>query len=174
METTTKQIVNKVSQKAIVTIDLADFLPHAADIFSIDLKEFLFKELILREADFRTQVEAYDWKKMENKLVALHCSADAIVPMWAYMVITAELASVAKDVACAQPERASEIFFQRAIQKINATDFANQRVVVKGCGDAQIDTPAFVSITQILAPQVRALSYGEPCSMVPVFKQRTH
>jgi hypothetical protein len=164
-------IINKVAQKAIVTIDLADFFPKGESIVNIDMKDYLFKGLILREADFREQIKNTDWATYQDKYVALHSSVDAIIPMWAYMVISAELAPFAKDIANTTPARAAETFLNRAIDKINPADYDGQRIVIKGCGDRQIDTAAFVSITQRLATSARALMYGEPCSMVPVYKR---
>ncbi len=167
----TDPIINKVAQKAIVTLDLADLFPKQEAIVVIDLKDYLFKGLILREADFREQVKNTDWSAYQDKYVVIHSSVDAIVPVWAYMVLSAELTPYAKDIANASPDHAVDIFMYRAIEKINAEDYAGQRVVIKGCGDRQIDSAAFVYITNKLAPTARAIMYGEPCSMVPVYKK---
>ena len=164
-------IINKVAQKAIITLDLADFFPTEESIAVIDMKDYLFKGLILREADFREQVKNTDWSVYQDKNVVLHSSVDAIIPMWAYMIVSAELAPYAKDIANSSPDHAVEIFMYRAIDQIRASDYEGQRVVIKGCGDRQIDTAAFVSIAQKLATTARALMYGEPCSMVPVYKR---
>lgn len=164
-------IINKVAQKAIVTLDLADFFPKEDSIVAIDMKDYLFKGLILREADFREQVKNTDWSIYKDKCVAIHSTVDAIIPMWAYMVVSAELTPYAKDIANAAPAHAVDIFMYRAIEKINPADYEGQRVVIKGCGDRQIDSAAFVYITNKLATTARALMYGEPCSMVPVYKK---
>ena len=165
-------IINKVAQKAIITLDLADFFPKEDSIVAIDLRDYLFKGLILREADFRAQVSSTDWSAYQDKYVVIHSSVDAIVPMWAYMVLAAELTPYAKDIANASPAHAIDIFMYRAIEKINVEDYAGQRVVIKGCGDRQIDSAAFVYITAKLAATARAIMYGEPCSMVPVYKKQ--
>lgn len=164
-------IINKVAQKALVTIDLADFLPKEESISVIDLKDYLFKGLILREADFREQVKNTDWSVYQGKYVVIYSSVDAVIPMWAYMVLAAELTPFAKDITNVSPDHAIDIFLYRAIEKINPADYAGQRVVIKGCGDRQIDPAAFVYITHRLAATARAISYGEPCSMVPVYKR---
>ena len=164
-------IINKVAQKALVTIDLADFFPKEEDMVAIDMKEYLFKGLILREADFRQQVKDTDWSNYKDKYVAIYASVNAIIPMWAYMVLTAELSPYVKDIANAAPQHAADVFLYRAIEKINAADYEGQRVVIKGCGDRQIDSAAFVYITNKLAATARAITYGEPCSMVPVYKK---
>lgn len=166
-----KPIVNKVAQKSIVSIDLADFFPKPEEMEVVDLKNFLFKELILKEADFRERVKQTDWKKFSEKYVVVHCSVNAVIPMWAYMVISSEVASFAKDVACSSPEHAREIFLYRNLAKLNLEEFRNQRVVIKGCGDVPVPEAAFVQITQQLSGVARSIMYGEPCSMVPVFKK---
>ena len=165
-------IINKVAQKALITLDLADFFPKEDSIVAIDLKDYLFKGLILREADFREQVKNTDWSIYQDKYVVVYSSVDAIVPMWAYMVLAAELTPYAKDIANASPAHATDIFMYRAIEKVNPEDYSGQRVVIKGCGDRQIDSAAFVYITNKLAPTARAIMYGEPCSMVPVYKKQ--
>ena len=164
-------IINKVAQKAITTLDLADFFPAQESMMTIDLKDYLFKALILREADFREQIKQTDWSIYQDKYVVIHSSVDAIIPMWGYMVLAAELTPYAKDIANASPDHAVDIFMYRAIEKINAEDYTGQRIVIKGCGDRQIDSAAFVYITHKLAGTARAIMYGEPCSMVPVYKK---
>lgn len=170
----TDPIINKVAKKAIVSIDLENFFPRKEDIAVIDMKDYLFKGLILREADFREQVKNTDWSTYAGKYVVIYSSVDAIMPMWAYMVLTAELSVYAKDIANTNPEHAEEVFMYLAIAALNPADYAGQRIVVKGCGDRQIDSAAFVQITQRLAGTARAIMYGEPCSMVPVYKQVKH
>ena len=164
-------IINKVAQKAIVSIDLADLLPKAEDIVTIDLKDFLFKGLILREAEFREQVSNTDWTQYQNKYVILYSSVDAIIPMWAFMVLTAELSPYSKDIANTTPTQALSVFLNHAIEQLDPAQYAGQRLVVKGCGDIALDSSAFVAITQKLSQSARAIMYGEPCSMVPVYRR---
>jgi hypothetical protein len=167
----TKPLINKVAQKALVTLDLEELFPKENDIAAIDLKDYLFKGLILRESDFRTAITTTDWSVYKDKLATIYCSANAIVPMWAYMVISAELAGVAKDVAQASPDHAAEIFLYRQIAQLDMTKYTNQRVVVKGCGDRPMPEAAYVQIAAQLAKVARVIMYGEPCSTVPVFKK---
>ena len=164
-------IVNKVAQKAIVSIDLADMLPKEDAIVVIDLKDYLFKGLILREADFRAQVKLTDWTVYAGKYVVINSSVDAIIPMWAYMVLTAEISPYAIDIVNGDPAEATHLFLLRAIEYMDIAAYSGQRVVVKGCGDIAIDPSAFVACTHRLAPVARAVMYGEPCSMVPVYKR---
>ena len=168
---TVKPIVNRVAQSGLITLDLEEYFPKQEDVVGVDLKNFLFKELILREAEFREMVKNTDWKKYEGKYVVLYCSTSAIIPMWAYMVLSAQLSVYAKDVACSSIEHAPEIFLYRNIAKLNLEEFKNQRVIVKGCGDRKVSEAAFVQIAEQLSKVVRSLMYGEACSSVPVFKK---
>lgn len=168
---TTKPLVNRVAQKALITLELEQYYPKQEDIAVIDLKDFLFKGLILREADFREAVKNTNWSAFKNKYVALYCSTDAIIPMWAYMVLSAELTPYAADIANSSAEHAAAIFLYRNLAKLDMTAFENQRVVVKGCGDRPVPEAAFVQITQQLTKVAKAVMYGEPCSTVPVFKK---
>ena len=168
---TPQPLVNKVAQKAIITLDLEDYFPKPEEIISVDLKDFLFKELILREADFRESVKNTDWSSYKDKYVVLYCSSNAIIPMWAYMVLSAELSPFAKDIVSSSLDHAPEIFLYRNLAKLNMNEFKNQRVVVKGCGDRKVPEAAFVQITEQLSKVARVVMYGEPCSTVPVFKK---
>jgi hypothetical protein len=168
---TSKPIVNTVAQKALITLDLETFFPKADEIASIDLKDFLFKGLILREADFRGIVGKTDWSNYKDKYVIIYCSVNAVIPMWAYMVLSSELAPFVKDIACSSIEHAPEIFLYRNIAKLDMNEFKDKRVVVKGCGERQVPEAAFVQISNQLAKTARAVMYGEPCSTVPVFKR---
>jgi len=171
---TTKPLINKVAQKAIITLDLEEHYPTPEEILMIDLKDYLFKGLILKEADFRETVEKTDWAAYTGKYVSIYCSTDAIIPMWAYMVLSAELSAYAKDVACSTIEHAPDIFLYRNLAKLDMAQFEAQRVVVKGCGNRQVPEAAYVQITQQLASVARVVMYGEPCSTVPVFKKVVH
>jgi hypothetical protein len=169
---TVPPIINKAAQKAIVSIDLADFFPaawrHIADRFK---KLSLSKSSLLKEADFRDAVKNTDWSIYKDKYVVLFCSAQAIIPMWAYMVLSAELSVFAKDVACTTLDHAAEVFLFRNIAGMNLKEYEGKRVVIKGCGERPIPEAAFVQIAQQLAPIARAVNYGEACSMVPVYKK---
>jgi hypothetical protein len=127
--------------------------------------------LILREADFRESVKNTDWSNYKDKYVVIHCSTDAIIPMWAYMVLSAELSPFAKDIASSSLEHAPEIFLYRNLAKLDMDEFKNQRVVVKGCGDRKVPEAAYVQITEQLSKVARAVMFGEACSTVPVFKK---
>jgi Protein of unknown function (DUF2480) len=168
---TIKPLINRVEQSALITLNLENYLPKADEIAAIDLKEYLFKGLILREADFRESIKNTDWSLYEGKYVVIYCSTNAIIPMWAYMLLSAVLTPYAKDIATSSLQHAPEIFLYRNLAKIDMSEFADQRIVVKGCGDEKIPEAAFVQITQQLTKIARSVMYGEPCSTVPVFKK---
>jgi len=164
-------IKNTAISRAIVSIDLADYYPAEADNMYIDLKDYLFKGLILKEADFRTAMDTMDWEQFRNKQVGLFCSTDAIVPMWAYMVIATSLAGIAKMVLFGKKEDFPLVFLHEAIRNIDVSEYQDKRLVIKGCGDKTIDEQAFTLVSFKLAAIAKAISYGEPCSTVPVHKR---
>lgn len=168
---TVKPLVNRVEKSELITLNLESFMPAAADIVAVDLKDYLFKGLILREADFREAIKNTDWSQYSGKYVVIHCSADAVIPMWAYMLLSAELSPYARDIAASSLEHAPEIFLYRNLAKMDMQEFEGKRIVVKGCGDIKIPEAAFVQVTQQLTKIARSVMYGEPCSTVPVFKQ---
>lgn len=164
-------IVNKVAESAITTIDLEDFFPKG-ETAVFDLKEYLFMGLILKEKDFRAALLALDWEQYRNKHVAITCSADAVIPMWAYMLVASNLQPVAKEVAFGTADELTSAILLKNIQQVNGADYTDKRVVVKGCGDVAIPEKAYVAITAILRPYVKSIMYGEPCSTVPIFKRK--
>lgn len=165
-------IVNRVAQSGIITIDLADFVPAAEDCVLIDIKPFLYEELILREADFRDALKKIDWSSYQNKWVALTCTADAIVPLWAYMLLAQYLQPFAKKVIFGDlATLKNEVLLDRLQAYLTQNDFTDARAVIKGCGDKDISANVYVQMTQLLLPKVKSLMYGEPCSTVPVYKK---
>jgi hypothetical protein len=163
--------INKVAESGLISLDLAQYIPNN-DIVVFDIKPYLFMELILKEKDFRASLSTIDWTQYENKIVGIFCSADAIIPMWANMLIVAHLSPFAKSIYFGDENKTRALVLLEEIQKIDATIFTDQRVVVKGCGDTPIEASAFVAITQKLRPVVKSIMYGEPCSTVPVYKKK--
>ncbi|MFZ4103348.1 MAG: DUF2480 family protein [Sediminibacterium sp.] len=163
--------INKVAESGLISLDLAQYIPDN-DIVVFDIKPYLFMELILKEKDFRASLAAIDWTQFENKIVGIFCSTDAIIPMWANMLIVANVSPYAKSVYFGDENKTRELVLLEEIQKLDASSFADQRVVVKGCGDTPIGESAFIAITQKLRPVVKSIMYGEPCSTVPVYKKK--
>ncbi|CAN5228340.1 DUF2480 family protein [soil metagenome] len=164
-------IVNKVAESGIITLNLEDFYPKE-DIVVFDLKNHLFMGLILKEKDFRTALLATEWQQYENKNVALTCTADAIIPVWAYMLLSSYLQPYAKEVFFGNEEMLIANTLIKNIEALDATTFTDKRVVIKGCGDIKIPDTAYVAITQKLRPVAKSIMYGEPCSTVPVYKKK--
>lgn len=162
---------NKVTNSGIVSLDLEKYLP-AGEVAHFDLKEHLFMGLILKEKDFREALKNTDWRQYQDKKVAVFCSADAIIPVWAYMLIASYLQPVAATIFTGTMEEMQKYLFLKNLSSINASEFTDQRVVVKGCGEVQIDNYAYAEITRLLLPHVKSIMYGEPCSTVPIYKKK--
>lgn len=164
-------IINRVEASGLITLDLKDFYPkEPVKIF--DLKNYLFRGLIIKEKDFRDALKNTNWSEFENTNVAIICSADAIVPVWAYMLVTTYLQPVAKNIVLGNEEKLIETILLNNINNINVEDYKDKRAVIKGCGDVKIPDSAYLAITNILLPHIRSIMYGEPCSTVPVYKKR--
>jgi hypothetical protein len=162
---------NKVAESGIVTIDLASLLP-STNIIVFDIKPYLYMELILKEKDFRAALLTTDWTIYQDKIVGIICSADAIIPMWANMLVVSALNPFATAVYFGDEKSIIQQQLIESISKLNVTEFTNQRVVIKGCGETYIGETAYVAITQKLRPLVKSIMYGEPCSTVPVYKRK--
>jgi len=165
-------IINKVAESGLVTIDLENFYPKQ-DAVLFDLKDYLFMGLILKEKDFREALKKEDWEKFRNKYVAIACTADAIIPIWAYMLVVSYLQPVAADVIQGDEKELHRYLFIRNIEALNCDEYIDKRIVIKGCGDLPIGEFAYTEITKKLRPIAKSIMYGEPCSTVPVFKKAT-
>lgn len=164
-------IVNKVAESGIVTIDPASLLP-AAEVITFDIKDFLFMGLILKEKDFRESLKNTDWQPYAGKQVALTCTADAIIPAWAWMLVMTYLQPLAAEVVMGDEAEARRQIFLRNIQQLDIDTYSDKRIVIKGCGDTPIADFAYMELTKKLLPVARSIMYGEPCSTVPVYKKR--
>jgi len=165
-------IVNKVAESGIVTIDLANYLPDTGNIVVFDIKPFLFREMILKEKDFRESMKSHDWEQYAGKHIAIHCSVDAIVPVWAYMLIASLIQPFAQSVYFGTTSELYNKLVSDNISNIDTEEYVDKRVVLKGCGDKEVPAAAYVTATEKLRPVVKSLMYGEPCSTVPIYKQQ--
>ena len=163
--------VNKVADNGIITLNLENFLPKEESMATFDMKDYLFMELILKEKDFREKLKDLDTSVYENKNVALFCSADAVIPIWAYMLATSILQPVAKQIYFADEATLKTNLLLQEIEKVDADKYTDERVVIKGCGEVPIPEAAYVAITAKLRSKAKSIMYGEPCSTVPVFKK---
>ncbi|MGC4100978.1 DUF2480 family protein [Ferruginibacter sp.] len=164
-------MINKVAESGIITLNLEDYYPKEATAV-FDLKDYLFMGLILKEKDFREALKNLDLTPYSDKNIALTCSADAIIPMWAYMLAASYLQPVAKQVVFGNEELLQKTLFLKNLSQINPADFTDKRVVVKGCGELPVSESAYVEITNILRPVAKSIMYGEPCSTVPIYKKK--
>jgi hypothetical protein len=163
--------VNKVAESGIITLDPANYLPKDS-IRVFDLKDHLFMGLILKEKDFREALKSLEWEQYRSQHVALTCSADAIIPVWAYMLVAANLEPVAASVTMGNEQDVQKKLFLANLATIPAQEYTDQRVVIKGCGETPIPDYVYMELTRILRPVAKSIMYGEPCSTVPVFKKK--
>lgn len=164
------EIVNRVAQSQLITLNPADFFEKEITVF--DLKDFLYMELILKEKEFRAALKEHDWQQYQDKNVTITCSTDAIIPLWAHMLVTTYLQPVAKAILSGNAEEARKQLF---VDKISKTDFGvydDKRIVLKGCSDESIPEYAYIVLSKKLLPLAKTIMYGEPCSTVPVYKKR--
>lgn len=165
------EIINKVSQSKLITIDLEDYYPSGQRIL-LDIKNWLFEELILREKDFRSQLNEYDWEQYKNTYVALTCSADAIIPSWAYLLITTKLSPFAKKVIVGDLVTLETSIYQEIINTLPINDYKGAPIIIKGCANKPIPPTAYTQLITKIQPIARSVMYGEACSTVPLFKKR--
>lgn len=164
------EFVNKVAESGIVTLNLEAYYPRD-EIAVFDMKDYLFMGLILKEKDFREALKIADLSLFTNKIVALTCSADAIIPMWAYMLAASALQPTVKDIIYGNEELVLQMLLLKNIASIDIEEYTDKRVVIKGCGELPVTESAYVEITKLLRPHAKSIMYGEPCSTVPVFKK---
>lgn len=165
------EIVNRVAKSKLITLDLEDFFPEGERKL-LDISQWLFEGIILKEKDFRASVSEHRWEQYQDKYVAVTCSSDAIIPSWAYLLISAALAPYAKKIVVGDLELLENMIFQEVVATIPLDSFAGCPVIIKGCSDKNIPDSAFAQITQRLLPVVKSLMFGEACSSVPLFKKK--
>ena len=166
-----ENFVNKVAQSGLVTLDPAAFYPPGERLV-YDITDNLFHGLMLREKDFREFVKEHDWTQYQDKNVAITCTADAIVPAWAYMLLANRMAPYAREIVFGDAAVLETVLFEKEMAKANLEQYTGQRIVIKGCGDTEVPVSAYVELTKRLTPIVKSLMFGEPCSTVPIYKRK--
>ena len=164
-------IINKVAESGLISLDLTQFIP-STEIVLFDIKQYLFMELILKEKDFRAALTAADLSIYQDKIVGIYCSTDAIIPMWANMLIASALQPYAKAIYFGDEKKVREQILLEGIALIDPSEYSDQCVVIIGCGVTPIGESAYIAITNKLRPVVKSIMYGEPCSTVPVYKKK--
>ncbi|MEM6964347.1 MAG: DUF2480 family protein [Bacteroidota bacterium] len=165
-----KPLVNRVANSGVITINLEDFFPKE-EIVVFDLKDYLYMELILKEKDFRAALKEHDWSQYEGVNLMVLCSTDAIIPVWAYMLVTAHAAPYANEVFQGTTEVFYKVAYESALRDFDGSQYEGERIVIKGCSNKPVPPAAYVMLTKKLRPFAKRIMYGEPCSTVPIFKQ---
>ena len=165
------EIVNRVANSKLKTIDLEDFYPEGHRT-TIDIKQWLFHELILKETDFREFLKNHDWSQYKNHFVALKCSADAIIPSWAYMLITTYISPFAKKVIVGELNELETCIYQEIISNFTIEEFKDKPIIIKGCSNKPIPQTAYTRLVEKLQPIAKSIMVGEACSSVPLFKNK--
>lgn len=170
MDLTSPPLINRVANSALITINLEDWFPKE-EIVTIDLKEYLFQELILKEKDFRKALKELDWSTYTNKIINVICTADAIIPMWAYMLIASHAEGYAKTVFVGSTEEFLSNHYTQAIDNIDLNQYQDQLTVIKGCSNKPVPASAYAYLTFKLQSVAKKIMFGEPCSTVPIYKR---
>lgn len=165
------EIINRVAQSKLVVIDLEDFYPSGKRVL-IDIKDWLYEGFVLREKDFRKEVSNHDWSQYQDQYVALSCSTDAIVPAWAYMLITIELASYSKKTIIGDLDTLETSIYQTIINNLDLDAYQDKPVIIKGCSNKPVPDNAYIMLSETLKPVAKSIMYGEACSSVPLFKKK--
>ena len=165
-----KPLVNRVAASSLVTLNLEDFYP-AEEVIVFDLKDYLFKELILKEKDFRKALKEIDWSIYEGKHLLINCSNNAIIPLWAYMLVTVYATPYAQSVFQGSKAEFYKKTFIERLQQIDIAQYKNRPIILKGCSNKPVPPAAYVEFTRLLQPVAKSIMFGEPCSTVPVYKK---
>lgn len=165
-----KTLVNRVANSGLVTINLENFYPTKS-IKELDIKQFLFHELLLKEKDYRASMKEWDWSQYQDTHLCVYCSNDAIIPTWAYMLIATYAEGVAESIFLGTQEAFLNHHYANTISEISADDYTNERIIIKGCSNKPVPPGAYMMLTEKLKPVARKIMFGEPCSTVPIYKK---
>jgi hypothetical protein len=165
------EIINRVAESSLVQLDLEDWYDHA-ERKSFDIATYLYMGLVLKELEFRSALKQIDWNNFQGTHLAIYCSADAIVPTWAFMLVATCAAPFTKSIVFGTKDKIDEILFERWISNLDLSPYKDQKVIVKGCSKYPVPVSAYISITSKLTPVVQSLMFGEPCSNVPLYKRK--
>jgi len=163
-------LVNRIAESGLITLNLEDYYP-SNDIIVIDLKDYLFQGLILKEKDFRQALKDHDWLQYEDKVVCVYCSTDAIIPVWAFMLVSTYAEPVSSEVYVGNKEEYLKHHYYRSLDVINPDQYQDARIVIKGCSNKPVPPAAYAYLTALLKPVAKSIMYGEPCSTVPIYKR---
>jgi len=165
------EIINRVAQSALMTFDLEDHYPEGTRM-AIDIQEWLYQGIILREKEFRAFVAAHAWERYQDAFVALYCSSDAIIPAWAYMLVSTKLQGLARKVVVGDLEQLETILYKNILENVDISEFKDKAVIIKGCSSKPVPVNAYLWITMKIQGVAKSVMYGEACSSVPLFKRK--
>ncbi len=163
-------LVNRVANSGLTTINLEDYFPKQ-EIIVLDIKQFLYMEMILKEKDFRSALKQLDWSSYQDKILTIHCSVDAIIPTWAFMLISAYASPYVAELYFGNKEGFIQQYYDKVLDQMECEQYKEQRIVIKGCSDKEVPPSAYMKLTAILRPFAQSIMFGEPCSTVPIFKR---
>jgi len=166
-----EEIINRVAKSPLVTIDLEDFYPEGKRVV-FDISDWLYQGLILKEKDFRESVEQHDFSQYKDNYIALTCKTDAIIPSWAYLLITTKLASFAKKIVVGNLELLETVIFQEIILNLDISNYKDKPIIIKGCSSKPIPQTASTLLVEKLTPTAKSILFGEACSTVPLYKRK--
>ncbi len=166
-----EEIINRVTNSKLVVVDLEDYYPKGKRTV-LDIKDWLFEELVLREKDFREQVKLHDWSQYQDDFVALTCTSDAIVPAWAFMLLTMHLQPFAKNIVIGSLEQLETTIYQDIIENLDVQTFKDKPLIIKGCAHKPVPANAYIMLSKKLRPIAQSIMYGEACSSVPLYKRK--
>ncbi|PQV51718.1 uncharacterized protein DUF2480 [Jejuia pallidilutea] len=165
------EIINRVANSKLVTIDLEDYYPEGKRVL-FDIKDWLFEGFVLREKDFRQQVADCNWSDYKNQYIALTCSTDAIIPGWAYMLLSINLEPYAKKIIIGDLEQLETSIYQDIINNLDVSGYQDKPIIVKGCANKPVPQNAYIMLSNKLKPFAKSIMYGEACSSVPLYKKK--
>lgn len=163
-------LVNRVAQSGLITLNLEDFYPES-EIINFDLKDFLFQDLLLKEKDFRQSMKEHNWDAYQGKVLCVSCSTDAIIPVWAFMLVSSLAGPIAKTVFVGTEGEYLKHHYYTVLDQINYEQYVDAKIVIKGCSNRPVPASAYARLTEALKPHVKSIMYGEPCSTVPIYKK---
>ena len=164
-------IINRVANSKLVTIDLEDYYPKGNRVL-FDIKDWLFEGFVLREKDFRNQISEFNWSQYQDNYVALTCSSDAIIPGWAYMLLSIHLEPYTKKVIVGDLDNLETSIYQDIISNLDISEFQDKPIIIKGCSNKPVPQNAYIMLSNKLKSVAKSIMYGEACSSVPLFKKK--
>lgn len=165
------EILNKVAQSKLITFNLEDYYPKGERMV-LDIKDWLYEGFILKEKEFRAFVDAHDWSQYKDAYVAMHCSTDAIIPGWAYLLLSVKLSGIAKKAVQGSLVDLETSIYQSVIENIDISEYQDKLIIIKGCSKKPVPANAYLFLAERLKPVAKSIMYGEACSSVPLYKRK--